>query len=93
MIRSFADKQTAEIWSGLLSRKLPTDIQRTAMRKLRMLNNARRLQDLAVPPNNRLEALKADRLGQHSIRVNRQWRICFVWSDGGADNVQIVDYH
>ena len=93
MIRSFADAQTAEVWSGSLSRRLPPDIQRTALRKLRMLNNAKRLQDLAVPPNNRLEALKADRLGQHSIRINRQWRICFVWSDGGADDVQIVDYH
>lgn len=63
------------------------------MRKLRLLNQARRLQDLMVPPGNRLEALQADRAGQHSIRINRQWRICFRWSDGHADNVEIVDYH
>ena len=69
------------------------DIQQIALRKLRMLNNARALADLAVPPNNRLEALKGDRTGQHSIRVNQQWRICFVWTAGGPDHVEIVDYH
>jgi proteic killer suppression protein len=69
------------------------DMQSTALRKLRMLNNARVLQDLAVPPNNQLEALKGNRTGQHSIRVNRQWRICFVWTTGGPDRVEIVDYH
>ena len=93
MIRSFRDFETERIWSGAFSRRLPTDIQRTALRKLRMLNNARVLDDLAVPPNNRLEALKGRREGQFSIRINRQWRICFTWSDGGADDVEIVDYH
>ncbi|MCB8838950.1 type II toxin-antitoxin system RelE/ParE family toxin [Aurantimonas sp. VKM B-3413] len=93
MIRSFRDFATERIWSGAFSRRLPTDIQRTALRKLRILNNARVLDDLAVPPNNRLEALKGRREGQFSIRINRQWRICFTWSDGGADDVEIVDYH
>jgi proteic killer suppression protein len=72
---------------------LPQDIQQTALRKPRMLNNARVLSDLAVPPNNRLEALKGRRAGQHSIRINQQWRICFVWTAGGPEHVEIVDYH
>jgi proteic killer suppression protein len=72
---------------------LPHDIQETALRKLRLLNNAKVLADLAVPPNNRLEALTGDRFGQHSIRINQQWRICFVWTPGGPDHVGIVDYH
>lgn len=93
MIVGFRDGETALIWSGRYSRKLPTDIQVVALRKLRMLNNARHLRDLSAPPNNRLEALKGDRAGQHSIRINRQWRICFVWSDGSASDVEIVDYH
>lgn len=71
----------------------PHDIQQIALRKLRMLNNAGVLADLAVPPNNRLEALKGDRSSQHSIRINQQWRICFVWTAGGPDHVEIVDYH
>jgi toxin HigB-1 len=78
---------------GQFSRVLPSVIQRTALRKLRILNNAMVLNDLAVPPNNHLEALKGDRAGQHSIRINRQWRICFVWAQGGPDRVEIVDYH
>ena len=93
MIRSFACRETALIWSGQRSRKLPSDIQAIALRKLRMLNQARVLEDLRVPPGNRLEALKGDRGGQHSIRVNGQWRICFVWDDSGASNVEIADYH
>lgn len=93
MILGFRSSETELVWSGRFSRKLPTDIQRTALRKLRMLNNALRLQDLSVPPNNQLEALKGDREGQHSIRINRQWRICFVWTKGGPANVEIVDYH
>lgn len=93
MIRGFADSETALIWSGQRSRRLPTDIQSVALRKLRLLNQARVLADLRVPPGNRLEALKADRAGQHSIRINDQWRICFRWSDGGAQDVEIVDYH
>ncbi|MBF0153729.1 MAG: type II toxin-antitoxin system RelE/ParE family toxin [Magnetococcales bacterium] len=93
MIKSFACKETARIWSGRKSLKLPEEIQHVALRKLRMLNQAKDLEDLRVPPNNRLEALKGDRLGQHSLRVNQQWRICFVWKVGDAQQVAIVDYH
>ena len=93
MIRDFADKETEKIWEGTASRRLPHDIQTVARRKLRMLNNARQLEDLRIPPANRLEALKGDRRGQHSIRINDQWRICFRWSDGDASHVAIVDYH
>jgi proteic killer suppression protein len=93
MIISFRCSETQRIWRGEFSRKLPQDIQQTALRKLRMLNNAKVLRDLAVPPNNHLEALKDDRAGQQSIRINKQWRICFVWTEGGPENVEIVDYH
>ena len=93
MIQGFADRRTAVVWSGRRSRRLPVDIQAVALRKLRMLNNARRLEDLRVPPGNRLEALSGGRAGQHSIRINRQWRICFRWTDGGPSDVEIVDYH
>lgn len=93
MIRGFADRETELIWSGQRSRRLPGDIQPTALRKLRLLNQSRRLEDLRVPPGNRLEALYGDKAGQHSIRINEQWRICFVFTDGGADDVEIVDYH
>ena len=93
MIQSFADAETELIWSGRRSRRLPPDIQATALRKLRLLNQARVLNDLRAPPGNRLEALRADRVGQHSIRINDQWRICFVWRDGRAYQVEIVDYH
>lgn len=93
MIQGFADLETEKIWSGRRSRKLPTDIQALALRKLRILNNARVLQDLRVPPGNRLEALRGNRAGQHSIRINDQWRICFVWKEGGPADVEIVDYH
>jgi proteic killer suppression protein len=93
MIASFRDPETATIWDGRRSRRLPTDIQAVALRKLRLINNARTLDDLRVPPGNRLEALGRDRRGQHSIRINDQWRICFVWRDGHAHQVEIVDYH
>ncbi len=93
MIVSFRDTETARIWRGERSRRLPSDIQNVTLRKLRLLNNAQDLNDLRVPPGNRLEALHADRAGQHSIRINDQWRICFVWTAGGPDNVEIVDYH
>jgi proteic killer suppression protein len=93
MIASIRDKETAIIWGGLRSRRFPVDIQTVALRKLRLLNNARRLEDLRIPPANRLEALKGDRSGQHSIRINDQWRVCFVWSEGNAYQVEIVDYH
>jgi toxin HigB-1 len=93
MILSFQSAETERIWRGEFSRKLPRDIQAAALRKLRMLNNARVLGDLAVPPNNRLEALARDRKGQHSIRIDDQWRICFRWTKGGPSDVEIVDYH
>lgn len=93
MIRSFADREAEAIWCGERSRRLPADIQQTARRKLRMLNAAAVLEDLRIPPANRLEALKGDRKGQYSIRINDQWRICFKWSEGDASDVQIVDYH
>ena len=93
MIRSFASAETELIWSGRRSRKLPPDIQPVALRKLRLLNQAQVLQDLRVPPGNRLEALRGDRAGQHSIRINGQWRICFIWQEGGPSHVEIVDYH
>ncbi|HTX51680.1 MAG TPA: type II toxin-antitoxin system RelE/ParE family toxin [Caulobacteraceae bacterium] len=93
MIRSFRDRQTSSIWEGSRSRRLPVDIQDAALRKLRLINAAQRLDDLRAPPGNRLEALSGDRAGQHSIRINQQWRICFRWSEGGADDVEICDYH
>ena len=93
MIRNFADKETELIWSGLRSRKLPVDIQDRAIVRLRMLDAAGTLSDLLTPPSNRLHALSGDRAGQHSISINMQWRICFVWRDGGADGVEITDYH
>jgi len=93
MILGFRDRETESIWRGELSRKLPREIQQVARRKLRMLNNAKILQDLRVPPANRLEALKGERKGQWSIRVNDQWRTCFVRNDGNASEVEIVDYH
>ena len=93
MIKNFRSSETEKIWNGVRSKHLPQDIQHIARRKLRMLNNARSLNDLRVPPANRLEALKGKRCGQHSIRINDQWRICFVWMDGDAVNVEIADYH
>lgn len=93
MIRTFADEETEKIWDGERSRKLPHDIQDRALVRLRMLNRAKTLDDLRNPPGNRLHALEDDRAGQHSISINKQWRICFVWSDGGADGVEITDYH
>lgn len=93
MIRTFADKEAEKIWGGTPSRRLPADIQAVARRKLRMLVNAATLDDLRIPPANRLEALKGGRKGQHSIRINDQWRICFHWNKGDAHEVEIVDYH
>ena len=93
MILDFRDRETELIWRGEISRKLPREIQQVARRKLRMLNNVKTLQDLRVPPANRLKALKGERKGQWSIRVNDQWRICFVWNDGNAGKVEIIDYH
>ena len=93
MIRSFADRETELIWSGRRSRRLPSDMQTVALRKLRLINAAKVLDDLRSPPGNRLELLKGDLAGYYSIRINDQWRICFVWSEGGASNVKILDYH
>ena len=93
MIRSFRDSETEKVFARERSRRLPQDIQQVALRKLRMLNNAHTLADLLIPPGNRLERLSAERAGQHSIRINDQWRVCFEWQDGDAYNVEIVDYH
>lgn len=93
MIENFADPETSLVWSGMRSRKLPSDIQAIALRKMRMLNQARKIQDLRIPPGNRLEALKGSRKGQFSIRINDQWRVCFSWNDGAARDVEITDYH
>ena len=93
VIKSFADKRTAAIFVGLGIRGLPNQIVDRARVKLQILDAAKAVDDLRVPPGNRLEILKGDRRGQHSIRINDQWRICFVWRDGGAWDVEIVDYH
>ncbi len=93
MIKSFKDKEAERLFHRERSRRLPQDLQRVAFRKLRMLNRARSPEDLRVPPANRLEALKGNRKGQYSIRINDQWRICFVWQEGDAFRVEIVDYH
>ncbi|WP_082209289.1 MULTISPECIES: type II toxin-antitoxin system RelE/ParE family toxin [unclassified Novosphingobium] len=90
---SFACRETETVWNGLRSRKLPADIQNRALDKLRMLHRARTIDDLRNPPSNRLHALGGDRAGQHSISINMQWRICFVWKDGNAHDVEITDYH
>lgn len=93
MIKSFKDRETEKIYARELSRKLPNDIQQVALRKLRMLNNAKTINDLRIPSANRLEKLGGNRTGQHSIRINDQWRICFIWQDGDAYDVEITDYH
>ncbi len=93
MIKTFKDKEAEKIFHGLHSRKLPNDIQRIAERKLIMIHHAATLTDLRIPPANRLEALKGDRKGQHSIRINDQWRICFEWHEDGVYGIEIVDYH
>ena len=93
MIESFKCKETAKIFDREYSKKFPNNIQRPAFRKLRMLNRAQILQDLRVPPGNQLELLHGTRKGQHSIRINKQWRICFIWSRGNVQDVEIVDYH
>ena len=93
MILTFASEETRKIFIGILSTKLPRDIQRTARRKLIYLDDAEDLQDLLAPPGNHLEKLKGNRSGQYSIRINGQWRICFEWVDNKARNVEIVDYH
>lgn len=93
MIRSFGSKATGRIWDGQYVKGLDRRIQRSVLRKLEMIHAAADIEDLRIPPGNRLEQLKGDRVGQHSIRVNDQWRICFVWREGGAYDVELVDYH
>ncbi len=93
MIRSWADAEAEKIFKLQRSKKLPTDIQRVALRKLLMLDAAVTIEDLTIPPANRLEKLKGDREGHWSIRVNDQWRVCFAWREGNAYDVEIVDYH
>ncbi len=93
MIRTFKDKATEKVFRRERSRKFPDELHRVALRKLRMLNRAMNLNDLIIPPANRLEKLRGDRAGQYSIRINDQWRICFKWQGNDAFEVEIVDYH
>lgn len=93
MIRSFGDKETERLWRRERVRLIDPRIHRVALRKLRQVGSAESIEDFRVPPGNRLEALKGDRAGQHSIRINDQWRICFVWTGAGPEEVEIVDYH
>jgi toxin HigB-1 len=95
MIRSFANTSTHTegIWNGLRNKRVPPDVQNRALGKLRMLNRSKTLDDLGNPPSNRLHELKKERAGQHSISINKQWRICFRWNDGNAYDVEIADYH
>jgi len=93
VIKSFRCKETARIFSGNHSKRIPKDIQRTALRKLTMIHGAASLGFLRTPPANRLEKLSGDREGEYSIRINDQWRICFIWKEGDAYEVEITDYH
>jgi proteic killer suppression protein len=93
VIRSFGNRSTERLWSRRRSKELDPRIERVALRKLAMLDAADVLDDLRVPPGNRLEVLRGDRVGQHSIRINDQWRICFTWTSAGPERVEIVDYH
>ncbi|MBP2413493.1 proteic killer suppression protein [Arthrobacter stackebrandtii] len=93
MIRSFGSKDTERIWHEQYVKRVDRTVQRAALRKLELIHAAQDVEDLRVPPGNRLERLVGNRRGQHSIRVNAQWRLCFVWREGGADNVEFVDYH
>ena len=93
MIRSFADKATQRVWHEEYVRALDKSLQRAVLRKLELLHAAADVEDLRIPPGNRLERLTCDRRGQYSIRVNAQWRLCFTWHEGGADDVELVDYH
>ena len=92
-MRSFADKDTERVWRRERGRRLDPTTQRAGLRKLLILDAAETLDDVRIPPGNRLEKLRGDREGQHSIRINQQWRICFSWSDAGPEDVEIVDYH
>lgn len=93
MIKSFGNKETEKVWNGQRSKKLPNDIQEIARRKLRMLHNSQDIQDLRIPPSNRLEKLSGKLKDFHSIRINNQWRIIFIWDNGNALETEIIDYH
>ncbi len=93
MIESFKDKETQKIWNEIYSKRYPNDIQRIGLRKLILIHRAKDVNDLRIPPGNRLEQLSGDRKGQYSIRINDQWRICFYWNNGAASEVEIADYH
>jgi proteic killer suppression protein len=93
MIRSFKCKETEKIWNQIYSKKFPVSIQKIALRKLFMIQRAKELKDLTIPPANRLEKLKGDRKDQYSIRINDQYRICFIWEDSNVSEVEIIDYH
>ncbi len=93
MIQSFKCKETEKIWEGKYTKKIPHEVHKRALRKLRLISAAEKLEDLRIPPSNRLELLTGNRQGQYSIRINKQWRICFAWAGGNAKNVEIVDYH
>ncbi len=93
MIRSFSCKETVKIWKGLYSRKIPGELQNRALRKLRQIDAAQNMEDLRIPPGNHLEKLYGNRSGQMSIRINQKWRICFIWNNSEAFEVEITDYH
>ena len=93
MINSFKDSDTEKLWKQIYIKKIPPDVQRVGLRKLIILHRSKSLNDLKIPPGNRLEKLRGDRVDQYSIRINDQWRICFEWNNGIADNVEITDYH
>jgi len=93
MIISFKDKEAEKIWNGTVSTKLPFEIQQTARRKLRMVNNSQNINDLRIPPGNRLEKLHGDLKNKFSIRINDQWRVVFCWDDNNASEIEIIDYH
>lgn len=93
MMATFHDEETRKVWEGEFLKKLPVQIQTVGRRKLRMINNARRIEELRIPPNNRLESLKGNRKGQSHSRINDQWRVCFVWNDDHAQRVEICDCH
>ena len=93
MINSFKDRETEKIWKQQYSKKIPIDLQRIGLRKLIIINRAKDLEDLKIPPGNRLEKLIGDRKGQYGIRINDQWRICFYWENGVASSVEIINYH
>jgi proteic killer suppression protein len=93
VIKSFNDKETEKIFNGVVSKRLPPDLQTRAFNKLTAIHAANVIEDLRIPPSNHLEALKGDRKGQHSIRINDRYRVCFRWNDNNAENVEIVDYH